>query len=150
MTGHPFSELSILRWSMLIGLLGILTGSSCSLFLYLLDLATETRQSHPFLLFFLPAAGAFSGWLYDRWGTAVSGGNRVVLDEIANPSSRGVLFRMAPLVLVGTLMTHLFGGSAGREGTAVQMGGGFAGWLGKLFCGASGETRKQLLICGIA
>jgi H+/Cl- antiporter ClcA len=149
-TSHSFSEPSILRWSMLIGLLGILTGSSCSLFLYLLDLATETRESHSFLLFFLPAAGAFSGWLYDRWGKAVSGGNRVILDEIANPTSLGVLFRMAPLVVVGTLMTHLFGGSAGREGTAVQMGGGFAGWLGRIFCGASAETRKQLLICGVA
>ena len=63
-------------------------------------------------------------------GASRQSGNNLLLDEIHKPAA-GVPSRMAPAILLSTVATHLFGGSAGREGTAVQMGGGLAGWIGR-------------------
>ncbi len=104
------------------------TGSAVSFFLWALDAVTALRWAHPWLLWLLPIAGLVSGLLYARHGGAANRGTAVLLDEIAEPAS-GVPRRMAPMVLAGTLLTHLFGGSAGREGTAVQMGGSIASAL---------------------
>ena len=60
------------------------------------------------------------------WGKGSEGGNNLIMEQIHEPGG-GVPARMAPLVLIGTVVTHLFGGSRGREGTAVQMGGSIAG-----------------------
>ena len=75
-------------------------------------------------------------------------GNILLIDEIHEPGG-GVPTRMAPLVLIGTLVTHLCGGSAGREGTAVQMGGSLADMLARLFL-IGQENRRLMLMCGIA
>ncbi|UOQ74994.1 chloride channel protein [Hymenobacter cellulosilyticus] len=88
------------------------------------------------------------GLLYYYWGRSVEAGNNLLLDEIHAP--RAVLpLRMAPLVLLGTLLTHLFGGSAGREGTAVQMGGALADQLTRWFR-LRPRDRTLLLIAGIS
>ena len=101
---------------------GFLAGSASALFLWSLDRATETRGAFPWLLWFLPAAGFGVGWIYHRIGQKAEGGTNLIIEQIHTPSA-GVPARLAPLVLIGTLITHLCGGSAGREGTAVQMGG---------------------------
>ncbi|RYD29865.1 MAG: voltage-gated chloride channel protein, partial [Verrucomicrobiaceae bacterium] len=103
----------------------VVTGSVVAFFLWALDRMIELQWSHPGLLWGLPVAGAVVGLLYHRHGRGSEKGNNLLIEEIHQPGG-GVPVRMAPLVLLGTLVTHLFGGSAGREGTAVQMGGSVA------------------------
>ena len=129
-------------------LVGVLAGSASALFLALLDLATRARERHEELIFALPVAGLVIGLVYDRVGKPSRGGMDIVLDATFDEQTR-VPKRMAPLVLLGTVLTHLFGGSAGREGTAVQMGGSLAELVGRGL-GARGDVRRKLLLAGIA
>ncbi|NUN05963.1 MAG: voltage-gated chloride channel family protein [Bdellovibrio sp.] len=125
-----------------------MAGSASAFFLHALDLTTATRLQNPWLLYLLPSAGLFVAWLYNRYGKSVERGNNLLLEEVHNPQ-KVIPLRMTPLVLLGTLITHLFGGSAGREGTAVQMGGSLADQLTLLFR-LSPEKRKILLMAGIS
>ena len=95
-------------------------GSASAFFLWSLDLATASRFAHPALLYFLPLAGLGIGLLYHTWGRPAEGGNNLIFDQI-HDTGEGVPRRMAPLILFATVVTHWFGGSAGREGTAVQI-----------------------------
>ncbi len=137
------------KWVCLSGLLGLCVGSASALFLWSLDLATNFRVSHSWLILLLPLAGAFIGAIYSSIGKSVEAGNNLIVDEIHEPGG-GVPLRMAPLVLIGTILTHLFGGSAGREGTAVQMGGSLAGGLARLIPGLNRADTQCLLMAGIA
>ncbi|MFP3799344.1 voltage-gated chloride channel family protein [Paraburkholderia sp. SIMBA_027] len=136
------------RWLLLSCVLGALAGTASAVFLFALDLATGTRVAHPWLLWLLPFAGLATGWVYLRFGQSVEGGNNLLIDEIHDPQ-KIVPKRMGPLVLAATVVTHLFGGSAGREGTAVQMGGALADRITHLF-GLGREDRRILLMGGIA
>lgn len=115
----------------LAAVVGALAGSAAAGFLAALDAVTATRFAHPWLLALLPLSGVLAAWVYRRIGGRAEGGANLILDEIHAPGG-GVPLRMAPLVLGATLLTHLCGGSAGREGTAVQMGGALASGLKKL------------------
>ena len=139
----------ILKWMLLVLPVGLCVGSACALFLWLLDLVTQLRFDHPWLLFLLPVGGVAIGLLYHFLGKSVESGSDLIIDEI-HPPSGGVPLRMAPLVLIGTLVTHLFGGSAGREGTAVQMGGSLASGLSKLLRPCMNIDMRVLLMTGIA
>ncbi|MDN7672410.1 voltage-gated chloride channel family protein [Burkholderia oklahomensis] len=136
------------RWLALSAVVGTLAGSASALFLRALDLATGTRVAHPWLLWLLPVAGFATGWIYHRVGQSVERGNNLLIDEIHDPQ-RIVPKRMAPLVLVATVVTHLFGGSAGREGTAVQMGGALADRVTQRFR-LDRDDRRIMLMSGIA
>lgn len=136
------------RWLLLSCVLGALAGTASAVFLFALDLATGTRVAHPWLLWLLPFAGLATGWVYLRFGQSVEGGNNLLIDEIHDPQ-KIVPKRMGPLVLAATVVTHLFGGSAGREGTAVQMGGALADRITHLL-GLGREDRRILLMGGIA
>jgi len=137
-------------WRLLVRviLMASLVGSACAFFLWSLDAVTSLRFGHPWLLYFLPLAGMAVAWLYVKWGGASDGGNNLIVDRIHDPGG-GVPRRMAPLVLLGTLATHLCGGSAGREGTAVQMGGSIASAVGRHFKLAAAEL-SILLMAGVA
>lgn len=126
---------------------GVLAGAASALFLLLLERALGLREGHPWLLFLLPLFGLASAWLYRTWGGPAEGGGALVLDEVLEFKGQ-VASRMAPLVLAGTLLTHLGGGSAGREGTAVQMGASLARSLGKLPWAwlRLNRTRQRLLL----
>jgi H+/Cl- antiporter ClcA len=137
-------------WKLLLPVViaAVLAGSASAFFLWSLEGVTRTRFDHPWLLYFLPLAGVAVAWLYHRHGGVSEGGNQLVLDRIHDPGG-GVPRRMAPLVLFGTLATHLCGGSAGREGTALQMGGSIAGGVGRHFRLEAGSLRV-LLMAGMA
>lgn len=138
----------ILRWIIMLMPMAALVGAACALFLWSLDKVTEVRFSHPWLLFLLPAGGLLVGLVYWWKGGTAEAGNNLIVDQIHEPGG-GVPLRMAPLVLIATLATHLFGGSAGREGTAVQMGGSIASGFGKLFRLDTDGTRVMLM-AGVA
>lgn len=117
--------MSVLRWTGLLVPMAMATGTVCAAFLWSLDAATMARFDYPWLLFLLPAGGGVVGWVYHRYGGKAEAGTNLVLEQIHEPGG-GVPLRMAPLVFFGTVVTHLLGGSAGREGTAVQLGGSLA------------------------
>ncbi|WP_447642426.1 MULTISPECIES: chloride channel protein [Chitinophagaceae] len=123
-------------------------GCLIAFFLWLLERTTQFRNAHPYLLFALPIAGVVIFFAYRQWGKISAKGNNLIIDAI-NKKNVGVPLVMTPLVLFGTIITHLFGGSAGREGTAVQIGGSIAEQTGKLFQ-VKEEWRTILLMTGIA
>lgn len=137
-----------LRWLAIGVPLGAVVGSAVAFFLVSLDAVTRLRWERPWLLYLLPAAGAAIGATYQRWGRGSERGNNLILDQIHEPGG-GVPLRMAPLVLAGTLASHLCGASVGREGTAVQMGGGIAGGVGRLLRLDAHDVRL-LLLAGVA
>jgi len=144
------------QWLFVLAAISILTGSAVALFLWMLDVVTTVRIANPALLWLLPVAGAATGAAYARTGRALHRGNTLIIDEIHAPGG-GVPTRLAPLVLLATLVTHLFGGSAGREGTAVQMGGAIASGferhvLARIhgLCALRTTERSLLLQAGVA
>ena len=138
----------VLFWVAIGAIVGLLSGSASALFLLSLDWVSEIRDAHLWLLALLPLAGFGIGYCYHRYGSGVERGNNLILAGIYTPQPT-LSLRMAPFVLFGTLITHLFGGSAGREGTAVQMGAALAAQLGKRFAWEP-ATVRILLICGVA
>jgi len=149
---YSFEQVKIARhllyWTMLIVPVSIAVGSLVALFLWLLDLATVTRWQNLWLIFLLPFAGLLITFLYKTYGKNSDAGNNLIMDEIHKPGG-GVPFRMTPLVLFSTIITHLFGGSAGREGTAVQMGGSIASLFSKWYK-LKHRDKRILLMCGMA
>ncbi|MDQ0194378.1 H+/Cl- antiporter ClcA [Paenibacillus wynnii] len=139
---------TFLKWILLGSGVGVLSGTASAFFLISLEHVTDVRIEHPWLLYLLPAGGALVSYLYLKFGKNSAKGNNLILEQINN-GNETIPLRMAPLVLFGTLITHLFGGSAGREGTAVQMGGSLAEAFGKLLR-VSPMDRRILLICGIS
>jgi H+/Cl- antiporter ClcA len=124
-----------------------LSGISSSLFLHLLKIVTTFRQSHTEIIWFLPVSGALIGYAYLKYGKKISGGNSLVFEEIHNPKST-IPLRMTPMVLFSTLITHLFGGSTGREGTSVQMGASLADQFSK-YIRVNKEERNILIMAGM-
>ena len=138
----------LIRWTLLILPVAMVVGAMVAFFLWLLKWATLARWENSWLLLLLPLAGVLIHFLYRLYGKNSEAGNNLIMDEIHRPGG-GVPFRMAPLVLFSTVITHLFGGSAGREGTAVQMGGSVSAFLAKKFK-LKQEDRRILLLCGMA
>lgn len=136
------------KWLLLASGVAVLAGSASAFFLFALDWATATRVAHRWLIWLLPVAGFVVGWLYLRFGQHVEAGNNLLIDEIHDPK-KVIPLRMAPLVLGGTIVSHLFGASVGREGTAVQMGGALADQFTHLFK-LKHEDRRIILMAGIS
>jgi H+/Cl- antiporter ClcA len=139
---------TVAQWLGLGTLVGLICGAGSAAFLHLLEWATHTRVRHAWLPWLLPAAGLVIGAIYEKLGEPVRAGNNLVIDTIHDGGPE-IPLRMAPLVLVGTVLTHLFGGSAGREGTAVQMGASLTDALAHRLRLAS-PLRVQLLAAGVA
>lgn len=139
---------TVLRWALVLTPMSLAVGSLCAFFLWSLETVTRLRFDYPWLLFGLPAAGVLVGAVYQWKGRSAEGGANLIVDQIHEPGG-GVPLRMTPLILVSTIVTHLFGGSAGREGTAVQMGGSVASGFAKAF-GLAPREVQLLLMAGIA
>lgn len=142
----------IARWTALGSMVGILAGIASVIFLISLNWATSTRLMYPPLLLMLPGAGLVVGWIYQRYAGAAAQGTNLVIEEI-HSNAAVIPLRMAPLVLIGTIVTHLFGGSAGREGTAIQMGASLADSLRRLpflDIRLTPQDRRLLIMAGIS
>ena len=145
----PRARLASLLQGLLLGaLVGVICGAASALFLWLLERATTFRVSHEQLVFALPVAGLVIGFVYERFGQAIKSGSNLIIDAIHDDGPELPL-RMAPMVLLGTVLTHLFGGSAGREGTAVQMGASLTDFLAQRLR-VTPRVRRQLLAAGAA
>ncbi len=143
---HRTLQLYLLR-VLLSSLVGLLSGLAATIFLILLNAVTNLRLSEDGWVYLLPLGGFIIGWLYFEFGADLATGTDLILEEIHQPK-RSIPLKMAPLVLLGTLFTHLFGGSAGREGTSVQMAAALADRVSGIF-GVRPQIRTGLLIAGI-
>lgn len=132
-------------------ILALLTGGiaavTSALLLKGLEFVTALRESHPHLIYGLPCAGLSIGWIFYRFGKNADRGMSLIIEEYHRPQKQLPL-SMAPLIYFGTLLTHLFGGSAGREGTAVQMAASLTDQLGSFFK-IDQRLRRNLLIAGV-
>lgn len=137
------------KWLFIAVFIGIIVGSASAFFLTSLHKAEDIRETNKWLIWLLPVAGMGIGLLYHYLGKNSEAGNNLLIDRAIHPQHERIPFRMAPLVLIGTIATHLFGGSAGREGTALQMAGSLSDQLAKPFK-LNYADRKILIIAAIA
>lgn len=119
---------AFLKWTILSAVLGVVGGAIGSVFHLCIDYATETREANPWIMFLLPVGGLLITWLYSLTKKKVDT-NRVI-ESIR--TDKDIPWYMAPLIFISTVLTHLFGGSAGREGAALQLGGSIGYNFGKL------------------
>lgn len=145
---YPKLTKYLLKWLSLAIVSGILVGSASALLLVSLFWATDTREANKWIIWLLPMGGLVVGLMYHYWGKTVVKGNNQLIDELHSPKNI-IPFKMAPLIYIGTVITHLFGGSAGREGTAVQMGGAIVDQFSKILK-VGDRDRKILIIMGIS
>jgi H+/Cl- antiporter ClcA len=138
----------LLKWIALGTLVGVLAGLSSAGFLFTLEHVTEFRVDHPWLLWLLPVAGLLVGLAYHYLGGTAGAGNNLIIDEIHEPRT-WIPKRMAVLVYLGTEITHLVGGSAGREGTALQMSGSLTDAASRLLR-LDREDRRIMLIAALS
>jgi H+/Cl- antiporter ClcA len=138
----------LFKWLVITLIAGAFIGSASALLLVSLDWVTNYRESHLWIITLLPIAGLFIGLMYHYYGNDVVKGNNYLLEEVHSPKDV-IPFKMAPLIYVGTVVTHLFGGSAGREGTAVQMGGAIADQFSRIFKLKQCD-HKIMIIVGIS
>lgn len=138
----------LLKWLFFSTVVGAVVGTFSSFFLIALHWATAYRETHIWVIAFLPLGGLLIGLSYHYYGNTVEKGTNLLIEECHSPKTILPL-RMAPLVVFGTLTTHLLGGSAGREGTAVQMGGALADQFTNYFK-LNSNDRSILLITGIS
>lgn len=147
-----------LRWLLLSITIGILAGSASALLIVLLNWATAVREAHIWIIALLPLAGLSVGLMYHYFGRSVEAGNNLIVQQIhieANEARATIPLRMTPLILIGTTLTHLFGGSAGREGTALQTGASLADQIDLILSriprfALSRTDRRTLLIAGVS
>ena len=144
---------SWLKWIAIYLLIGGIVGTATAFFLQTLDYVTLFREKHIWVVYFLPIAGLVIGLVYYYYGESANKGNNLIIEthhSLQNgETAKPIPFKMAPMVFLSTLLTHIAGGSAGREGTAVQMGGAIADQFTGLFK-LNAADRKTLLIIGIS
>lgn len=138
----------LFKWLLICLLLSSCIGTASAFFLKSLEWVTNFREANLWIVCFLPICGLLVGLLYHHYGKDVEAGNNLLIDTIHNPKNR-IPFKMAPLVYLGTIATHFFGGSAGREGTALQMAGAIADQFSKPFR-LTDSDRSTLIIAAVA
>ena len=145
--GHiRYDMTNLIKWLLLAVLTGLMVGFISSLFARALKFVTTYRTEHFWVFFLLPATGLVIVFLYQKLGQD-DGGTNQVLSTIR--SQDDVPFRSAPLIFISTILTHFAGGSAGREGAAIQLGGSIGNQLGSWFR-LDEEDRHVMVMCGMS
>lgn len=139
--------LNFFKWLVMATIIGLIGGITGAIFHECIGIVTGVRETYPWMLYFLPFAGMLIVFFYHRAGLRNDRGTNLVLDSIH--TEQHVPFRMAPLIFIGTILTHLCGGSAGREGAALQIGGSIGSTLGGLFR-FDEKDRHVLVMCGMS
>ncbi len=135
------------KWTAFACLIGALVGAVGYVFHTAVDMATVFRQAHPYFIYFLPAAGVMILAMYQLCGLPHDPGTNYVL--VAVRENAPIRLRMAPLIIISTVITHLFGGSSGREGAALQMGSSISDRLGR-WMGLGDKDERIIMMCGMA
>ena len=145
---HPEHYVKIFwKWSFLGIVMGLIGGVLGGVFHHALHFVTHLRSEHTWLVFLLPVAGLLTVAIYKLKPLQKNRGTNEIIDAVLE--GKPVSFLVAPAIFLSTALTHLFGGSAGREGAALQLGGSVASMLAKL-CGLKEESRRVLIMAGMS
>ncbi len=139
--------LRFLKWSGISIATGLVVGGISTLFSFCMNCATEYREENDYILYLLPLAGIVTVFLYSIFKYKNDKGTNLVLSTIHAKDE--IPFRMAPLIFITTILTHLFGGSAGREGAALQLGGSLGNQLGRWFR-LDDADKRVVVLCGMS
>lgn len=141
------SLLTLLRWLLVSGLTGVVCGLVGAAFYYVISFVTAARQAHGWFLFLMPLAGLLIVWSYRTLGLENDSGTNQIIASVR--SGEKPPLRLMLLIFVSTALTHLTGGSAGREGAALQIGGSLAASLGRLLR-LSERNMNLIVMCGMS
>ena len=146
--GHLYRSVGVfIKWVLLGTATGSIVGVMGVLFHFSVEWATKMREGYPWLLFLLPLGGVAIALLYKVTGMEKDMGTNTILEAVRGEHS--LRLRTAPLIFVSTVLTHLFGGSSGREGAALQIGGSMgarmADWLH-----LDQKEHQVLIMCGMS
>ena len=141
------ATITLLRWIAVGGMTGLACGLAGGVFSYALSWATQARAEHPWLLFFLPAAGLIIVWSYQALDMENDSGTNQIIASVR--SGEKPRLRLVGLIFFSTALTHLTGGSAGREGAALQIGGSLAAAIGKLLH-LQERNMNLIVLCGMS
>lgn len=144
---HLNSTKAFFKWLLIGSFIGLIVGIINSLFAHALTWANDFRGQNPQILFALPFGGLLIVFLYRYFKNTNDAGTNMVISSIH--SSNHIPFRMAPLIFISTVITHLCGGSAGREGAAIQLGGSIANKLGKVLK-LNENDQRIIIMCGMS
>ena len=142
-----FKMKKFLRWTLVSIITGLTVGGFSTLFAFMMNVVTDFRSNNDYIIYFLPFAGLITVFLYNAFKFKDDKGTNLVLSTIHAQSE--IPFKMAPLIFITTILTHLFGGSAGREGAALQLGGSIGNQLGRWFKFDDADKRVVVL-CGMS
>lgn len=139
--------IALLKWGIFACLIGISVGTIGVLFYHGTRIATDLFQAFDWLILLLPVGGAIIYYLYRLAGQAGGKGTDLIL--LAVRSNEKISLKTAPLIFIGTVVTHLLGGSSGREGAALQLGGSLSAWLGRRLR-LHEKDERLMTLCGMA
>ena len=141
------SAAAFIKWVMLGSAVGSIVGVMGVLFHFSVEWATEMRQQHSWLLFLLPLGGVAIALLYRQTGMEKDMGTNTILEAVRG--EHPLRLRTAPLIFVSTVITHLFGGSSGREGAALQIGGSMGARLAD-WINLDQKEHQMMIMCGMS
>ena len=136
------------RWVALAVVVGLLSGLLSAAFLESLDWATETRTANDWLVYTLPFAGLVVGLSYHHLGRGLERGTNLVIDQI-NSQSEWIPLRLTPLIFGASLVSHVAGGSTGREGAALQFAAGVTDPISRRLR-LNNHDRSVMLVTAVA
>jgi H+/Cl- antiporter ClcA len=139
--------LSFIKWVLIAVVTGGIGGALGAGFRYAIDFATATRNEYPWLCFLLPVAGLLIAFLYRVTKLSGHADTNLIINSVRTDSKVPIL--LAPVIFLSTVITHLFGGSAGREGAALQLGGCIGSFIGRGFR----QNEKDMhiaVMCGMS
>jgi len=139
--------LSVITWTIAGIVVGLLVGAFASSFGLAMQYVIKAREGHPWIIYFLPVGAILITFMYKHVLKVKDSGTNTVIAAIQ--SDQRLPFRLAPLIYVATLITHLVGGSAGREGAALQMGGAIGNGIGRLLK-LNSTDKKTMIMCGMS
>ena len=138
---------TFVKWLVFAGISGVLCGGVATAFYYAFDAVTGLRDANPWLLWLLPLGGVAIVLLYRVCGMEGDRGTNFVL--VAVREDQPLRLRTAPLVFAATMLTHLCGGSSGREGAILQIGGSISSKIGH-WMGLNDKDRRIITMCGMS
>lgn len=145
---HIFNNVKIfLKWVCVAVISGTVVGMFSIVFSFCLKYVTDFREGHRYIIFLLPLAGVVIVMLYRMFNYSNNKGTNLVLSTIHTDTK--LPFKMAPLIFISTVITHMFGGSAGREGAALQLGGSIGSKLGELLK-LDEQDEHVIIMCGMS
>lgn len=138
---------AFIKWVLISSVTGVICGFVGTAFHSAIGFATDTRSAHPWILFLLPVAGLIINFIYQSQHMEKDADTNLVIKSIR--AEGAIPFKLTYSIFIGTILTHLFGGSAGREGAALQIGGGIGAAVGRKMK-LNERDLRLITMCGMS